>query len=134
MTTEPPPAIPHGERWFRISETQLKALMSGWTHTSLSDKKGILSTVFEDQMIDCGCPTHTSPVLGTKRIPCKYAAGDYCDTCKDKTCTFFYHSPHTSPPAPEDIADLLIVADMSLRAEELKKRLSNQVTAEKGDE
>jgi hypothetical protein len=50
---------PH-QRWFKISEVQITALRKGWTHTSITDKKGILQTVSEDQMIDCGCTSHRS--------------------------------------------------------------------------
>ena len=47
-------------RWFKISEVQLTALRKGWTHTSLDDEKGILQSVWDDQMIDSGCTSHTA--------------------------------------------------------------------------
>ena len=48
---------PTQPRWFKISEVQLTALRKGWTHTSLYDQKGILQSVWEDQMIDCAPPS-----------------------------------------------------------------------------
>ena len=51
---------PTQPRWFKISEVQLTALRKGWTHTSLYDQKGILQSVWEDQMIDCAPPNTTS--------------------------------------------------------------------------
>jgi len=51
---------PHSQRWFKISEVQLVALQKGWTHTSLDDEKGILRSISEDQMIDCGCASHSN--------------------------------------------------------------------------
>lgn len=51
--------ILHSQRWYKISEVQLTALRKGWTHTTLDYDKGILQRVEEDQMIDCGCASHS---------------------------------------------------------------------------
>ena len=53
--TPAPPLSQYGDRWFRISEKQLYALMQGWTHTNILDKKPILQTVC-DQL----CAPHTT--------------------------------------------------------------------------
>jgi hypothetical protein len=50
----------HPQRWYKISEVQLASLRKGYTHTSLYDEKGILRTIEEDQMIDCGCASHST--------------------------------------------------------------------------
>jgi hypothetical protein len=47
---------------------QLTALRKGWTHTSLYDEKGILQTVEEDQMIDCGCTSHSNSQPGREMV------------------------------------------------------------------
>lgn len=60
------------ERRFWISETQITALRKGWTHTEIMDEKGILRTVWEDQMI---MPGHNSNRLTTSALcncPLKY--------------------------------------------------------------
>ena len=43
---------PKSERKFWISEVQITALRNGWTHTDGMDKKPILQTVWDDQMIE----------------------------------------------------------------------------------
>ena len=53
--TPSPPLSQYGDRWFRISEKQLYALMQGWTHTNILDKKPILQTV-----CDQSYATHTT--------------------------------------------------------------------------
>ena len=57
-------------RWFKISDAQLTALRKGWTHTSLNDKKGILQSVWDDQMFDCASPgtTERDTVLNEKEL------------------------------------------------------------------
>jgi len=61
MTAEPhPQRCPpqeNGNRVYCIFEKQLYCLMRGWTHTSFSDPKNIISTIIEDNPL---CASHSS--------------------------------------------------------------------------
>ena len=95
--TPVPPLSQYGDRWFRISEKQLYALMQGWTHTNILDKKPILQTVCDQS---CTTPNPKCPYWIIARV-----AGIGGDT-NEWVCS----RPHTTTPSERDKVLELVAA------------------------
>ena len=90
MTEPHPQRCPpqeNGNRIYCIFEEQLFCLMRGWTHTSFSDPKNIISAIIEDNPL---CASHSSVHPQSEQCPHWVSSDNLKSDFRDQNIGEFY--------------------------------------------